>query len=232
MKKLLLFSLFLCFSYLLQAQINVRFIASIEDKYTFPLAQIDSGEMSGILRYSSSLTNFMGKTHFEFSPSFSASINLGILNTGFINRFGDTMTVKQRAYTIPLGFQLTIGDLKDKNVFVGGEMQLPFHYKEKTFIKGDKKETKTKKSEWFGSQVTQFSPAVFLGFQYKKDRYFQIKYHLGDFLNPNNNFNFRGNAVRFTQSSFIEFTFAGILDFSEIGEGGFENEGPNLDLEL
>lgn len=215
------------------AQINVSFMASLEDKYTFPLSTLDSHDTKGVLRYSSSFTNIMGKTHFEFSPNFATSINLGILNQGFIHRFGDTMTVKQRAYILPIGLQFTFGDVSNKNFFVGGEVQLPFHYKQKVFLKGEKSDTKAKTSEWLGDQTEMFSPAVFLGFQYKADRYIQLKYHLGNFINPNYNFNFRGNQVRFNETSFIEFTFAGVLNFKNIRAGGLNNGSqPEMELDL
>jgi hypothetical protein len=232
MKKTIFLFAILAFGARINAQFEVKFIGSIEDKYTFPLTSIDSHDTKGIVRYSSSFTNFVGKTHFKFNPSFAASINLGILNQGFIHRFGDTMTVKQRAYILPIGVQLTFGDVSNKNFFVGGEVQLPFHYKQKVFLKGEKKDTKVKSNEWMGSQVEMFSPAVFLGVQYKKDRYVQIKYHLGNFLNPNYNFNFRGNTVRFNESSFIELSFAGVFNFSSIRSGGLDQNKPEMDLDL
>jgi len=211
MKKQLLFTLLIALSFSTFAQKRYHFVPAFEEGLTFPLAKFDHANAQSVVRYTGTITNLMLKNHFAITPKFNVSINTGILNHGFIHNLNDTLKVKQRSYVIPLGGQFTFGNIEGMNFFLGGEVHIPIHYKEKTWIIGDRK-SKIKNAEWMSDKTEMLSPLVFLGFQINENRYFQIKYQLGDFLNPNHQFNFRGINTRVTQSNMISFTFGTIIN--------------------
>lgn len=90
-------------------------------------------------------------------------------------------TIKRRAYTVGIPIALKIGNLKKNQfVFLGGEFEIPFHYKNKIWV-DDKKEYKN--TEWFSKQTNPFLLSAFVGFQFKTGMNVKLKWYLTDFLN-------------------------------------------------
>jgi hypothetical protein len=217
MKKLVLFSFLLTLTIANYAQAKLNVIVSVEDKFTLPISKFSNvTAKKNVLRYSSSFTNVTVKGHIKLSEGISFSVNSGIYNHGMIHNFNDSRRVKQRAYVLPLGGQFTFGQVKDKNIFVGGEFLIPFHYKEKTWIDGNK-DTKIKFHVFGSNRVESFIPVVFLGVQYNKTTYIQFKYQLGNFLNPDYRFDFRGIQTFATQSNMIELSFGTLINADRPG---------------
>ena len=89
--------------------------------------------------------------------------------------------VKRREYTIgiPLGFKLGNFD-KNTFVFFGGEIEFPFHYKNKVWVDGEKV---YKDSEWFSKQTQDYFLSTFIGVQMPWGMNFKFKWYLNDFMN-------------------------------------------------
>ncbi|QCK14246.1 hypothetical protein [Mangrovivirga cuniculi] len=123
--------------------------------------------------------------HVDFNNNFGMYIGGSLRNIGMITRDEPAYTesdnkIKRRAYTIgfPLAFKL--GNFDERIFFFGGgEIEIPFAYKEKLFIDGDKE---AKNTEWFTGKVNPFLPSVFAGFQFPKGTSVKFKYYLNDFL--------------------------------------------------
>lgn len=88
---------------------------------------------------------------------------LYIKNIGMIDKYGDSIKVKRRMYTIgaPVGLKFILS--KNVKFKVGADANLVFNYKEKLFINGDKK---SKWNEFFSNKTPLFYPSVFAGISF------------------------------------------------------------------
>lgn len=89
--------------------------------------------------------------------------------------------VKRREYTIgvPIGFKL--GDFeKNQFLFFGGEIEFPFHYKNKVWVDGNKEFIE---SNWFSNQTNSYFLSVFAGVQMPWGMNFKFRWYLNDFMN-------------------------------------------------
>jgi hypothetical protein len=115
--------------------------------------------------YDESLNN--GKGGFRLSNNYTSEQRITV--------------IKRREYTIgiPLGFK--IGKFDD-NIFAffGGEIEFPFHYKNKVWVDGSKV---FKESEWFSKQTNSYFLSVFAGIQMPWGMNFKFKWYLNDFTN-------------------------------------------------
>jgi hypothetical protein len=117
--------------------------------------------------------------HADFGKSLGMYTGLGIRNIGFIHRFGDTLKIKQRVYALGVPLAVKIGNLaKGKYLAFGPELELFFHYKEKTFLHSEKR----KSSEWFSSRTELLHPSLFAEIGLGHGFYIRYRYYLTDFL--------------------------------------------------
>lgn len=119
--------------------------------------------------------------NYDFSRSFGVFSGLNIKNIGLISKPNDSVKLKQRVYTlgVPLGFK--IGDLRNGFFFfAGGEYDLAFNYKEKYFLRGDKK---SKFNEWFSDRTDLLMPSVFAGVRFNPGFGVKVQYYLNNFFN-------------------------------------------------
>lgn len=146
----------------------------------FSWGNIDQGNLNAdnVLRFSLILNEQL-QYHVDYGRHTGFYTGLGIRNVGFIHKFGDTLKIKQRVYSFGVPFALKFGNM-DKNVFVavGAEMELFFHFKEKTFLHGEKMKT----GEWFSDRTELFHPSVFTELDLGKGFYIRYRYYLTDFL--------------------------------------------------
>ncbi len=149
---------------------------------------------------STSITSRPGESTYLTIPRFTAIVNLGfsfnydltehfgimtgvgLRNIGFIEKYDD-LKVKRRVYALGIPLGIKIGDLRNRNfIFAGGGIDLPFHYKVKSFTSRSKKE---KEGEWFGDQTPRIMPFVFIGHSWDPGVTLKLQYYPGNFLNPN-----------------------------------------------
>ncbi len=135
--------------------------------------------------------------HMNVSNAIGFYTGLGLRNVGMINRFGDTIRVKQRGYSVGIPIALKLGNMGRKSYLaLGAEAEYFFHYKQKTFIgsgRGDKRE---KSSQWFSNRLTTFNPSLFLEMNFGRGNYLRLKYYLFDFLDHDTEQSFTNNGVR------------------------------------
>jgi len=160
---------------------------SNEGEMIFSFANIESDSMNfeNILRWSP-VFNFMGHLNHDVNKNFGLNIGLGLRNVGFIaNIQGAENNLKKKFRTynlgVPVGFKL--GDLNQNKpffLFAGYEIEMPFHYKEKTFEDGDKTD---KITGWFSNRTERFTQSVFAGIQFPQGFSVKFKYYLDNFFN-------------------------------------------------
>lgn len=160
---------------------------SNEGEMIFSFANIDSDsiDFENILRWSP-VFNFTRHLNYDLSRYVGLNVGLGIHNVGFIAKLPsapDGLKKKYRTYNLGLPLGLKIGDLnqRDPFFFFGGyEIEMPIHYKEKTFHNGDKD---NKISGWFSERTERFAQSLYVGIQFPQGFALKFKYYLNNFLN-------------------------------------------------
>ncbi len=154
----------------------------------FSFAQIDHNGNAGqnIMRWSP-VFNSEGYFNVDFAKSFGLFTGLGIRNVGFIDDKYDPdntgIKKKFRTYNLGIPVGLKLGNLQNFFLFGGYEIEFPFHYKEKTFLNGQKQDVKI--SDWFSSRVPTYYNTVFAGVQFPYGFTLKFKYYFTGFFNEN-----------------------------------------------
>ncbi|MCU0397305.1 MAG: hypothetical protein MUC73_04290 [Cyclobacteriaceae bacterium] len=159
----------------------------------FSFANIsDNGSEEGSIIRFSPVVNIQNWVNIDKSDHFGMFTGLSIRNVGFIYDVPDDSPVKYdypdetnvrkkfRTYNlgIPVGFKF--GNLNDKFLFVGYELEIPINYKEKTFIGEDKED---KNNVWFSSRTNTFNHSLMAGIQLPYGATLKFKYYLTNFFN-------------------------------------------------
>jgi len=163
------------------------FYGSQEWEIIFSFADIDNRQETtdNIMRWSP-VINLMGYTNYDFSKNLGVYAGFGIRNVGFIADFperGNDERTKYRTYNlgIPVGFKIgNLDQAKPRFLFAGYEFEVPFHYKEKRFVNGDKEQ---KISAWFTGRTEVFTQSLFVGWQTRSGMAIKFKYYLDPFFN-------------------------------------------------
>lgn len=118
--------------------------------------------------------------HYDFTEHVGAFVGVGIKNIGLINKYGDS-TVKRRVYTVGVPVGIKFGNLRNRNFgFIGGGFDVPFNYREKGFVKRNKKE---KFNEWFSDRTPNFMPYVFAGVSIDPGVTLKFQFYPNNFFN-------------------------------------------------
>jgi hypothetical protein len=136
----------------------------------------------GIIRFSYVL-NFGVTFNYNYNRHLGAYAGIDVKNIGFIEKNADAATVKRRTYNlgVPLGVKAGNMAAKRAYIFLGGGADLPFNYREKTFIIRDQK---TKFSEWFSDRTPSIMPYVFAGAAVTQGFTIKVQYYPNNFFNP------------------------------------------------
>ncbi len=150
-------------------------------------------DVNPIIRFSG-FFHIQSQYHIDFNKHVGMFIGIGVRNVGMINKLNDSLRIKQRVYSLGIPVALKLGSFPGFFVALGGEAELFFHYKQKTFYDDEK----FKKSDWFSDKVNLINPSVFLDITSAKGAYIRFKYYLLDFLvenkqdiDLNNSYNYR-----------------------------------------
>lgn len=138
-------------------------------------------ETSSVLRFSP-VFNIQTLVNFDRSDKFGIITGLAVRNVGFIYDVPDQpgVRMKHRTYNLGIPVGVKIGNLDKVFIFGGYELEIPFVYKEKTFVNEDKED---KSTIWFSNRVNTFNNTVFLGVQLPKGLSVKFKYYLTNFFN-------------------------------------------------
>ncbi len=179
-----------------------KLYVSQETEMIFSFANIDADSMNfdNIMRWSP-VFNLMAHFNYDFSENFGVNLGVGFRNVGFIAETkggedgNDDLKTKFRTYNFgfPVGFRVGNLDQYRPMFFYGGyEFEVPFHYKEKPFINGDKQKDE-KITAYFSDRVNPTTQALFAGVQFPQGFNVKFKYYLDEFFNQNYE-KFEGNT--------------------------------------
>ncbi|MES2480240.1 MAG: hypothetical protein V4561_14215 [Bacteroidota bacterium] len=130
---------------------------------------------------------FTAFAHVGFTYNYNISKNIGVYtgldvkNIGLIEKFDvQNVTVKDRVYTVGVPVGLRFGNMPKRNYFfLGGGLDLPFHYKHKIWSDAL---PKTKFNEWFSDYTNVFMPYLFAGIGIKGTT-LKVQYYPNNFFN-------------------------------------------------
>ena len=155
----------------------------------FSFADIKSGGNSdgSVIRWSP-VFNIQGMLNADFNKNLGIFTGLGIRNVGFIYddfdqmEAGGSTSVKKkfRSYNLAVPLGIKLGNLGKVFIFGGYEVELPFHYKEKTFVGGDKT---NKITGWFSNRQQKIKHGFIVGVQLPYDMSVKFKYYVSEFFN-------------------------------------------------
>ncbi len=156
----------------------------------FSFARIkDNGKSENSLLRFAPVFNPQVMLHRDKNKKFGFFSGVNIHNTGYVyDKFFTRDTIhslykkKFRSYNLGIPIGIKFGDLDNMFFFAGYELELPFHYKEKTF-NGDEKIDKY--TSWFSRKEKAFQHGFLLGMQTKSGVSIKFKYYLSEFHNPN-----------------------------------------------
>jgi hypothetical protein len=118
--------------------------------------------------------------HVDRSARFGWFGGLSLRNVGFIYDESDLIRKKFRTYNLGIPVALKIGNMDRTYVYGGYELEIPFNYKEKTFVSGEKRD---KFNNWFSNRVNPINHTVFVGVRFPYGTSLRFKYYLTPFFN-------------------------------------------------
>jgi hypothetical protein len=184
MRKLLLALLIIGSANIVFAQ--TKSYPSSSGEMIFSFAKISKGgvDVASNLRWSP-VFNWQVFSNHDFTQHFGVFYGIAIRNVGFVYDVPQSDTLKKhRTYNIGIPIGIKLGNLDKGNFLYGGyEFEMPFHYKEKTFVNKDKKDDKI--SVYFPNQVNWYTQSVFVGVNFKGGLNVKFKYYLNEFFNAN-----------------------------------------------
>lgn len=179
----------------------------------FSYALIDDSENGNVIPRFTYFFNMNNNYHFDFSENIGMYAGYSIGNVGFIAEWNDSLQTKKkfRTYNIGIPLGIKVGDLNPKKpfyFFLGGAMEIPFHFKEKTFYDGKKDH---KFTEWGSERVNPLQPNLFVGVTFPNKTTLKISYYPMDYLNTTYTENINGLTVQpysnFLHSNIILITY-------------------------
>ncbi|RLD80458.1 MAG: hypothetical protein DRJ10_07400 [Bacteroidetes bacterium] len=136
--------------------------------------------------------------HLDFTNNIGFFTGIGMRNVGMISdevlpeNYNDAnpsyfdAKIIRRTYSLGIPLAIKLGSFKDNlHVYAGGEMEWAFHMKEKWWDGHSRSGTKTKRTEWWPSNIETFLPSAFVGVQFPGGANLKFKYYLENFLNQN-----------------------------------------------
>jgi hypothetical protein len=164
------------------AQTKIYSSASGEMIFSFANITRNGNKVDSKLRWSP-VFNLQGLVNYDFNNHFGFFHGLTMRNVGFTyDQSADTMK-KFRTYNVGIPLGIKLGNL-EKGLFIYGgyEFEMPFHYKEKTFINEDKTD---KISVYFSNRVNWYTQSLFVGLNFPGGYNLKFKYYINEFFNKN-----------------------------------------------
>lgn len=179
--RVLLLMLATLFTSSLFAQTKTYLSGSGEIIFSFARINAAGNDLNPNLRFSP-VFNGQAFVNHNFGNSFGIFYGLAYRNVGFIYEPAKDTLKKHRTYNfgIPVGFK--VGNMSGTFLFFGYELEIPYSYKEKTFIDEEKKSVET---EWFSPKVNPVVQSVYAGINFKGGASLKFKYYIDPFFNSN-----------------------------------------------
>ena len=203
-----------------QAQVK-KVYTNTSGELIFSLADVSTGSSNSgsgnVLRFSP-VVNIQNWVNIDKSDHFGLFTGFSVRNVGFIYDVDANTRKKYRTYNIGIPLGIKIGNLSDMFFFAGYELEIPIHYKEKTFINEDKTD---KIDVWFSNRVTTFNHSLMAGVQLPHGATLKFKYYLTNFFNKDySESDGAGNTITpFANSNVNVFYFS--LSFGLLKNTGF-----------
>lgn len=160
------------------AQTNIYTTSGGEIIFSFASIEQDGNETGSILRFAPVL-NLQSFVNFDVADHVGFFAGLGIRNLGFIYDQDTDIRKKFRTYNLGIPVGVKLGNLERTFGYLGYEFEIPFHYKEKTFIS----EKKEKFSVWFSDRVPTLNHSLIVGIQFPYGLNLKFKYYFNEFFN-------------------------------------------------
>jgi hypothetical protein len=172
------------------AQTESKAYVSSAGEMIFSFANVSQNgvDKSSLMRWAP-VINLQSTLNRDFSQNVGVFTGLAMRNVGYImddytsqdiNDNGAVFKKKFRSYNVGVPFGIKIGNLDNMFIYGGYEIELPFLYKEKTFI-NDTKENKI--NEWFSNRQEMFQQSFFAGIQFPYGMNLKFKYYISEFHN-------------------------------------------------
>lgn len=141
----------------------------------------NGSEAGSVMRFSP-VVNIQNWVNIDKSENFGLFSGLSVRNVGFIydDPTQPNVRFKARTYNIGIPIGVKIGNLSDRFLFLGYELEVPITYKEKRFVDEDKV---SKSNVWFSDKVTTFNHSLMAGVQLTDGATLKFKYYLTNFFN-------------------------------------------------
>lgn len=197
---IILFCVFLTTSSLeAQEQSNKKLYSSFSFEMIFSFADVsaDSIAISNVMRWAP-VFNAQWLLNYDMSKNFGVFTGLDMRNLGFIREnlsLDPKLKFKHRSYMIGLPVGLKIGGLNDGVfVYLGGQIEWGFVYKQKRFENNNKVD---KFTEWNSKRINQWQPSAFIGINFPYGMNIKFKYYFENFLNEDFvDYDANGNAFK------------------------------------
>jgi hypothetical protein len=156
-------------------------IATIQRTTTNSSGVTETKNTTGKLRFSY-FFNFGFTFNFNVNRHLGLFTGIDVKNLGYIEEING-VTIKRRTYNagIPLGIKIGNMARRGNYLFLGGGVDAPVNYREKSFVIRDQK---TKFNEWFSDRTPRIMPYLFAGVCLHKGVTLKAQYYLDNFLNP------------------------------------------------
>ena len=161
------------------AQTHTYISSSGEMIFSFAKIKSAGADKSSNLRWSP-VFNGQSLVNIDITQHFGIFGGLAYRNVGFIYEPTSDTLKKFRTYNLGIPVGIKIGNLKGTFLFGGYEFEIPFAYKEKTFVNDDKKTVET---AWFSPKVNPYTQALFAGINFKRGMSVKFKYYIDNFFN-------------------------------------------------
>ena len=149
----------------------------------FSWASVDDGGREGnVATRFSVFFHLQSMVNKDFSQNAGFYTGLTLRNIGFIYDDPNDLGIRKkfRSYNAGIPVGLKLGNMDEKFVFFGYELEIPINYKEKTFV-NEKKEDKF--DVWFSDRTPSLMHTAFVGFQGPSGVSLKFKYYLTPFFN-------------------------------------------------
>lgn len=146
----------------------------------FSLASMnyDGADLDPVVRFSP-VFNFQNLVHFDKGNGYGIFTGLNFRNVGFIYDVPNSNERKKvRTYNLGIPIGVNFGNNEGFHVYGGYELEIPFNYKEKTFINEEKED---KFNTWFSKRTNLLNSSIFVGVQLTQGANIKFKYYLTNF---------------------------------------------------